>query len=391
MIFLPPRRLLALLFSLTFTAWRSMAAQPLSSVATTDFKNAVETAVADRVIAGGTWWIERQGQSAHGASGWQAKLPSPEKASEQTIFDVASLTKVIATTPCIMRLIEQGKLNLESPVATYLPEFSGQDKVPITLRHLLTHTSGLKPGISREPPWSGYEKGIALACATEPATAPDQSIVYSDINFILLGEIIQRVTGQTLDHFAKTQVFDPLQMRDTTFRPPPNLHQRIAATELDEHGNMLRGVVHDPTARRMGGVAGHAGIFSTSADIARYARCLLNGGTLDGYQLLKPDTIALMIRVHTPPHLDGKRALGWDMDTRFSRPRGGFPFGTSFGHTGFTGACLWLDPASESFFVFLSNRLHETDPKTDSRLLYEILGWQASRAAGYAGTMATKP
>jgi CubicO group peptidase (beta-lactamase class C family) len=369
----------------------TLATDALAPEATTAFRQAVETAVKDRVIAGGSWWIERQGQSTHGASGWQSIAPSKEEASEQTLFDVASLTKVIATTPCIMRLIEQGKLNLENPVATYLPEFTGLGREQITLRHLLTHTSGLKPGISRDPPWSGYEKGIVLACATVPDEATDQRLVYSDINFILLGEVIQRVTGQPLDRFAQDQVFAPLQMKNTTFRPNAKLSAHIAATDRDEMGVMLRGVVHDPTARRMGGVAGHAGAFSTSADIARFARCLLDGGTLDGYRLLKPETLALMIRVQTPPHLDGKRALGWDVDTRFSRPRGGFPIGTSYGHTGFTGACLWLDPASQSFFVFLSNRLHETDPKSDSRLLYEILGWHASRAAGYAGTMPTKP
>jgi CubicO group peptidase (beta-lactamase class C family) len=365
----------------------TLAADALAPEATTAFRAAVETAVKDRVIASGSWWIERQGQSSHGATGWQTKVPSAEQASEQTLFDVASLTKVIATTPCILRLIEQKKLALESPVATYLPEFTGLGREQITVRHLLTHTSGLKPGISRDPPWSGYEKGIELACATVPDEAPDQRLVYSDINFILLGEIIQRITGQALDRFAQDQVFAPLQMKDTHYRPNTNLSARIAATDRDEMGVMLRGVVHDPTARRMGGVAGHAGVFSTSADIARFARCLLNGGKLDGYRLLKPETLALMIRVHTPPQLEGKRALGWDVDTRFSRPRGGFPIGTSFGHTGFTGACLWLDPASETFFVFLSNRLHETDPKSDSRRLYEILGWHASRAAGYAGFM----
>ena len=365
----------------------TLAADALAPEATTAFRAAVETAVKDRVIAGSNWWIEHQGQAVHGASGWQTKVPSAEQASEQTIFDVASLTKVLATTPCIMRLVEKKKLTLESPVATYLPEFTGLGREQITVRHLLTHTSGLKPGISRDPPWSGYQKAIELASATVPDEAADQRVVYSDINFILLGEIVRRVSGQPLDRFAQDQVFAPLQMKDTHYRPDTNLSARIAATDRDEMGVMLRGVVHDPTARRMGGVAGHAGVFSTSADIARFARCLLNGGKLDGYRLLKPETLALMIRVHTPPHLDGKRALGWDVDTRFSRPRGGFPIGTSFGHTGFTGACLWLDPASETFFVFLSNRLHETDPKSDSRLLYEVLGWHASRAAGYAGFM----
>jgi len=377
-----------LLAGLTLSS--GFAADALRPEATDAFREAVEVAVKERVIAGGSWWVERQGQSVHGASGWQTKAPAKEKASEQTIFDVASLTKVLATTPCIMRLVEKKKLNLESPVATYLPEFTGLGRELITVRQLLTHTSGLKPGISRDPPWSGYEKGIELACATVPDEAADQRVVYSDINFILLGEIVHRVSGQPLEVYATKQVFAPLKMIDTSYLPDPNLSERIAATDRDDLGVMLCGVVHDPTARRMGGVAGHAGVFSTSADIARFARCLINGGKLDGYRLFKPETLALMISVQTPPLVEAKRALGWDVDTRFSRPRGGFPVGTSFGHTGFTGACLWLDPASETFFVFLSNRLHETDPKTDSRLLYEVLGWHASRAAGYTGFMPSK-
>lgn len=364
-----------------------MAADALLPEATVAFQQAVEAAVKERVVAGSNWWIERKGQSVHGAAGWQIKVPSKEPATEQTIFDVASLTKVVATTPCLMRLVEKGKVDLKSPVARYLPEFTGLGREVITVRQLLTHTSGLKPGISREPAWEGYAKGIELACATVPDEATDQRIVYSDINFILLGEIIHRVSGQPLDVYAKKHVFEPLAMQDTGFKPAEVLHGRIAATERDSAGVMLRGVVHDPTARRMGGVAGHAGVFSTATDLAKFARCLLNGGQLDGHRLLKPDTVRRMIQVHSPSNIEGKRALGWDVDTRFSRPRGGFPVGTSFGHTGFTGACLWLDPASHTFFVFLSNRLHETDPKTDSRLLYEVLGWHASRAAGYAGTM----
>lgn len=367
-----------------------MAAEALLPEATAAFQQAVEAAVKERIIAGGTWWVERKGQSTHGATGWQVKVLTEELATEQTLFDVASLTKIVATTPCIMRLVEKGKVDLESPVATYIPEFTGLGREFITVRQLLTHTSGLKPGIARQPTWSGYDKAIELACATVPDEATDQRIVYSDINFILLGEIVHRVSGQPLDLYAKKHVFEPLAMRDTGFKPDESQRDRIAATERDEDGVMLRGVVHDPTARRMGGVAGHAGVFSTAADIARYARCLLNGGQLEGRRLLKPETVKRMIQIHSPAHIEGKRALGWDVDTRFSRPRGGFPVGTSFGHTGFTGACLWLDPASNAFFVFLSNRLHETDPKTDSRLLYEVLGWHASRAAGYAGTMPAK-
>jgi CubicO group peptidase (beta-lactamase class C family) len=228
--------------------------------------------------------------------------------------------------------------------------------------------------------WSGYDEGIRIACETVPLEMPDEVFCYSDINFILLGELVQQVTGKGLEVFAKEVVFGPLGMEDTGFRPDGALRERIAATEKDEAGVMLCGVVHDPTARRMGGVAGHAGLFSTVRDVARYARCVISGGELDGKRVLKPETVELMTRVATPNGMVDLRALGWDVDTKFSRPRGGFPVGRSFGHTGFTGCCVWLDPGAKAFFVFLSNRLHETDPKSDSRALYEVLGGHASRA-----------
>lgn len=346
-----------------------------------DFRGVVQQAVWDRVISGAAWWVEADGRAGQGSYGFRSKVPQKERLSEDAIFDLASLTKVLATAPAIMQLFERGQVKLEAPVCQYLPEFTGEGREKITVRHLLTHTSGLKPSLPQEPAWSGYENGIKLVCQTLPATAPDAQFRYSDINFILLGEVVRRVSGEPLDVFAAKNLFGPLGMKDTAFQPCSGLHGRCVATERDENGVMLRGVVHDPTARRMGGVAGHAGLFSTAADVARYTRMILQGGELEGVRVLQPETVKRMTAVHTPPALVDKRALGWDVDTRYSKPRGGFPVGTSFGHTGFTGTCLWIDPGSNAFFVFLSSRLHETDRDSDVRKVYEKLGREAAKAA----------
>jgi CubicO group peptidase (beta-lactamase class C family) len=349
------------------------------------FREAVRQAVWDRVIGGGSWWLERKGQAARGAYGFAVKAPEEMKtrAGEGTVYDAASLTKVMATTPCVMRLVEEGMVELERPVRALVPEFAGEGRERITVRQLLTHTSGLKPGLSRAEAWEGWDEAIRLACATEPLDAPDAVFRYSDINFILLGEVVRRAAGKGLEAFAREAVFEPLGMADTGFRPGEALRGRIAATERDEAGRMLRGEVHDPTARRMGGVAGHAGLFTTARDAARYARSVVQGGALEGRRILREETVRRMTAVATPKGMEARRALGWDVDTTYSRPRGAFPAGKSFGHTGFTGCCLWIDPGAEAFYVFLGNRLHETDPKTDSRMLYEILGEHAGRAAGY--------
>jgi uncharacterized protein YbbC (DUF1343 family) len=259
-----------------------------------------------------------------------------------------------------MLLIERGQLGLEDRVGKHLPEFSGGDKDLVTIRHLLTHTSGLRPDISLKPDWSGAAEAIRLSCAEKLATRPGERIVYSDTGPILLGEIVRRLAGMPLDEFLQREVYGPLGMHDTGFNPPPEKRGRIAPTEV-ENGVPVRGVVHDPRARRMGGVAGHAGLFTTAADLARYARLLLNRGELDGVRLFKPETVALMTSVQTPAGLSGRRGLGWDIDTGFSGPRGErFPLG-SYGHTGWTGTSLWIDPFSRTFMIFLSNRNHPTE------------------------------
>ena len=285
-----------------------------------------------------------------------------------TVFDMASLTKVVATTTAVMQLVERGVVRLTDPVATWVPGFERYGKGSITIRHLLTHVSGLRPDVDLGDPWKGYDAAIELANDEVPQSAPGERFVYSDINFFLLGDIVARASGLPLERYVAERVFAPLGMTDTGFLPPIERVGRIAPTErcrfLDAwpckapEVEPLRGVVHDPTARRMGGVAGHAGLFSTARDLTRFARMLLGGGALGPRRVLSPLTVAKMIAPATPAGMPPARGLGWDVDTSFSANRGELlPVG-SFGHTGFTGTSLWVDPRTKLFVIFLSSRLH---------------------------------
>lgn len=301
------------------------------------------------------------------AYGHRAVTPTVEPMTLDTIFDLASLTKPIATTTAMMRLIEQGRVRLNDPVATHVPGFERYGKGGITVRHLMTHVSGLRPDVDLHP-WEGYDAAIELARDEVPTSAPGERIVYSDINFFLLGDIVARVSGVPLDQYVHREIFQPLAMNDTGFNPPASQRSRIAPTERCATAGStpcntpdappLRGIVHDPTARRMGGVAGHAGLFGTAHDLSRFARMLLNGGRLGNARILSAATVTRMIAPSTPPSLANVRGLGWDIDSSFSANRGElFPIG-SYGHTGFTGTSLWIDPSSNSYVIFLSNRIH---------------------------------
>ena len=311
---------------------------------------AVHGAIEQKRIPGGVIWIEHDGSVYHRAYGSRAVEPAHESMTKDTIFDAASITKVVATAPSIWLLIDRGKITLDAPVKTYLPEFTDET---VTIRHLLTHTSGLRPSLSLHQAWTGYPEGIRRALAETPRNRPGTIFRYSDINYILLGEIVRRVSGEPLEEFTRKNIFEPLQMTDTGFWP--NGSRRIAPTErvqddpLAPQPLVLRGVVHDPTARRMGGVAGHAGVFTTAEDLARFARAILRGDFFP----------RAMTEVATPPGVAVRRAAGFDVDSGYSRPRGEhFPIGTSFGHTGWTGGFFWIDPGSRAFYIFLSNRVH---------------------------------
>ncbi|MGH9758783.1 MAG: serine hydrolase, partial [Candidatus Acidiferrales bacterium] len=248
----------------------------------------------------------------------------------------------------------------------------------VTVRQLLTHTSGLRPDIETRTDWRGRPAAIQKACEEKLQSTPGTFFRYSDINFFLLGEIVQRVSKTPLEEFVLREIYRPLRMKDTGYLPPESKRARVAPTEVVD-GRPWRGTVHDQTARHMGGVAGHAGLFVTAADLARYARMLLNHGSLEGVRIFKPETVKLMTSVQTPPDVPARRGLGWDIETGFSGPRGTiFPPG-SFGHTGWTGTSLWLDPFSQSFVIFLSNRNHPTE-KGNVGALRARLGTLAAEA-----------
>ena len=339
----------------------------------------VARAIAERKIPGGVLWIEKDGEIHRRVYGNRVLEPAPAATTEDTIYDAASLTKVIATTTAVMQLVERGKLRLDDPVHRHIPAFARHGKEAITVRHLLTHMSGLRPGIPATPSWSGVPTAIERAGAEKPQNPPDAAFVYSDINFILLGEIVRIAGGRPLDVHTREEVFGPLRMNDTGFTPAVEKLTRIAPTERVD-GRMIHGVVHDPTARRMGGVAGHAGLFLTAADLARFCRMVINGGELEGVRVLGAASVAEMTRVQN----DGssRRGLGWDIDTSYSGPRGRWlPAGRTFGHTGWTGTSVWIDPPARTFIIFLSNRVHP-DGKGDATPIRREIATLAAEAMG---------
>ena len=285
-----------------------------------------------------------------------------------TIFDLASLTKVIATAPSVMALVEDGTIRLRDRVARFVPGFERHGKEAVTIEHLLTHVSGLRPDLPLEEEFEGTGEGLRRVLDERLEAPPGEAFIYSDLNFILLGEIVRRASGQPLEVFAAQRLFAPLGMRDTSFRPDAARAARIAPTEActplgwpcsGPGGVMLRGTVHDPTARRMGGVAGHAGLFGTADDLARFGRMLLDGGRASsGSAVLSPLAVARMTRPSTPARLGEVRGLGWDIDSRYSSNRGDLFSPRSFGHTGFTGTSIWIDPETRTVVVFLSSRVH---------------------------------
>jgi uncharacterized protein YbbC (DUF1343 family)/CubicO group peptidase (beta-lactamase class C family) len=280
----------------------------------------------------------------------------PEPMSRETVFDMASLTKVMATASSLMVLVDRGQVSLGAPVARYIPEFAGGGKAAVTVEQLLRHRGGL----IADNPVDDYSAGRAQAFdkiwSLEPAYPPGSKFLYTDVGYIVLGELVARVSGQPLHVFAEANIFGPLGMDETTFRPGPALTARAAPTELRD-GHWMRGEVHDPRAFLLGGVAGHAGLFSTARDTLRYARMILCLGQLDGVRVLSEQAVRAMTAPGDTP-AGQARGLGWDIDTGYSSPRGElFPVG-SFGHTGFTGTSLWIDPASQTAVVILSNRVH---------------------------------
>ena len=347
----------------------------LSSERLAEMDAVIAEGIANKKLPGAVVLVGRKGQVVwRKAYGARALEPTREVMTPDTIFDLASLTKIVATATSIMILVERGKLRLTDPVSTHIPELKGEGRDRITIEQLLTHVSGYAPDFDLRERWTGYDEAIKRLIKEPLRNPPGSRFIYSDIGFITLGEVVARAGGMPLDQFAQQNIFAPLHMRNTGFRPGPSLVAKIAPTEK-RRGQMsylgdtginagadgevwLRGEVHDPTSYRMNGVAGHAGLFSTANDLAIYCQMILNGGTYRGVRILSPLTVAEMTRPRVVASNGATRGLGWDMNTTFSTNRGDlFPLG-SFGHTGFTGTSMWIDPASEMFVVFLSNRVH---------------------------------
>jgi len=347
--------LLALL-ALPTTHASELAAKPVASVSRLAVVDSiVEQAILEKQIPGAVLLVGHNGQVVYRkAFGRRALEPRREAMTVDTIFDLASLTKVVATTTSVMQLVEHGKVRLNDTVAKYLPEFAQNGKDDITVRQLLTHYSGLAPDLDLTTPWQGKETAYKMAFAEKPDTPPGSGFVYSDINFITLGALVEHVSHESLDLYTTAHVFTPLKMTHTRYAPPRSWRARIAPTQFDDHNHMLRGEVHDPTALRMGGVAGHAGLFSTADDLAKFAQALLDGGK----GVLSPLTVEKMTSPEQPPNATAVRGFGWDIDSPFSSNRGDLlPVG-SFGHTGFTGTSIWIDPTTRTYIILLTNSVH---------------------------------
>jgi uncharacterized protein YbbC (DUF1343 family)/CubicO group peptidase (beta-lactamase class C family) len=319
----------------------------------------IQNAISDGSVPGAVLIVGHDGQVIYRkAYGSRALEPRREAMTLDTVFDLASLTKVIATTTAVMQLVERGEVRLNDPVAKYLPEFAQNGKDDIMVRQLLTHYSGLEPDLDLKTPWEGKETAYRMAFAETPQQAPGSGFVYSDINFIVLGALVERVSGETLDEYAVRHIFAPLKMMRTRFVPPTagraGWIEKIAPTQYDENEHMLWGVVHDPTARRMGGVAGHAGLFSTGDDLAKFAQALLNGGG----GILSALTVEKMTRPEQPPSAPVLRGFGWDIDSPLSSNRGDLlPVG-GYGHTGWTGTSMWIDATTQTYIILLTNAVH---------------------------------
>jgi CubicO group peptidase (beta-lactamase class C family) len=320
----------------------------------------LKKAVDDRVIPGAVTIVGRHDKIVGKYSvGHSIITDSIQYETEMnTIYDCASLTKVVVTLPLVLKLLEKGMLELSDPVSRYVPEFRNRKKSSLTIKHLLTHTSGLKPFVNLLFEGWRSEEILQFIYSQTIEEQPGKRVIYSDIGFIILGEIVSKILDQPLDAVAKEYVFEPLGMTDSQFCPPKHLQKRIAATEFREDlGRYLWGEVHDERAYALGGVSGHAGLFSTAGDLARYALMWLNNGEFGGTHLLSPLAVKTALKNHTAS-LNGNRGLGWVLKDDSHDASGSLFSPLSYGHTGFTGTSIWMDPDAELFVVLLTNRVH---------------------------------
>ena len=293
------------------------------------------------------------------AYGSRAVLPEREAMTADTIFDLASLSKPVGCATSMMILVERGKVRLDEPVCTYLPAFAAGGKAHITVADLLLHRGGLTPDDPIEDFNDGAAAGLRKIFAAPPQWEPGSRFAYSDVGYIVLGELVKAVDGRPLDRFAREEIFEPLGMSDTAYNPPESWRLRIAPTQQRD-GHWMRGEVHDPRSFAMGGVAGHAGVFSSADDLSRFCRMVLDGGRLDGRRILSTDTVREMTRPRCLADGTGLRCYVFDVATPYApSPRGNrFEPGTTFGHTGFTGTMFWIDPLHDCYFILLTNSVH---------------------------------
>ena len=334
----------------------------------------IDTLVAESIAAGDmpgcVVCIGRHGRIGFVKAYGQRQIePVEELMTTDTVFDLASLTKPIATATSIMLLIDRGKLDLEDPVVDYFPEFGVNGKDAITVRQLLLHQSGLLPDNHLRDYLDGPQLAWERICALELQNPVGAKFVYSDVNFIVLGRLVQHISGKPLDLFARSEIFHPLGMAATGFKPDESLRERTAPTE-QRQGEWIKGEVHDPRAFALGGVAGHAGLFSTAEDLAVFAQMMLNRGEYDGIRIFSEGTADCMTRGYDVS--GGVRGLGWDKRSGYSYNGGELRSESAFGHGGFTGTVLWIDPSHDLFFVFLSNRLHPDGKGSVNRLAGRI-------------------
>jgi uncharacterized protein YbbC (DUF1343 family)/CubicO group peptidase (beta-lactamase class C family) len=331
---------------------------------------AVQDSIQKQQLPGAVVLVVREGKIVfRKAYGSRSLQPTQTPMTLDTVFDLASLTKSIATATSMMVLLEQGKVRLANKVVDYFPDFAPNGKNQITIEQLLLHTSGL---IADNPlsdyadgPTKAFERINHLELQTEPGT----KFTYSDVNYILLGKLVEKLSGEPLDQFARQNVFEPLGLVDTTFKPDANLSRRAAPTEQRD-GHWMQGEVHDPRSFKLGGVAGHAGLFSTANDLAVFAQMLLDHGSYQGRRILSPATVQLMTTPRPVP--GGWRGLGWDIQTAYSANRGELFSPDSFGHTGFTGTSIWIDPPSKMAVIFLSNRVHPSGKGNVTRVRGQV-------------------
>ena len=293
------------------------------------------------------------------AYGNRSVEPEIEAMTADTVFDLASLTKVLATAPSVMLLVQKGRLKLDDPVSKYLPAFGQAGKKKITLRQLLVHYSGLPADLrktKRRPITS--KNALSRIYQARLVAPPGQRFIYSDLGFVVLGKVVEKVTGQSLARFAQENIFSPLGMASTGFLPHPEVIPNIAPTERLKEGGMLRGQVHDPLASKLGGIAGDAGLFSTARDLARFCQMFLQHGSLNGVEIFRPETVALMTSPQSPDGKPDIRGFGWDIQSTYSSLKGSFFSAASYGHTGYTGTSLWIDPETQTFLIILTNRVH---------------------------------